>query len=85
MSADPKELTIGRRVVVRNAFGDLLPATVDRVPRDWRNKAGRGSETITTRGLFAKCWLKFASTGRTVPWPIDDVFTDLEDARCSTT
>jgi hypothetical protein len=56
----------------------LHKATVASIPRDWRDQSQ--SEVTTTRGAFPKVWLRFAK-GSLVPWPTEDVFTNVEAAR----
>lgn len=72
-----ERLHVGQRVVVRTAFNSLKRAEIATVPRDWRDISR--SETVTSRGAFLKAWVRIEGR-EPVPWPLEDVFTDLAQA-----
>lgn len=73
------ELRIGRRVLVRDAYNELLRAEIIPVPADWQDASRE--RVWTVRGAFPKCWVKLLPSHRRVPWPLSDVFTDLATAQ----
>jgi hypothetical protein len=53
--------------VVRDVGNDLHAATVDK-------RGLQGSQAV-------KVWVRLRDTSRLAPWPVEDVFIDLEEAR----
>jgi hypothetical protein len=80
-----EDLQVGQHVIVRDASNNLLKATVAPVPRDWRDRSG--SEVRSSRGQFAKVWVNVVDhivrTEHAVPWPEEDVFSDLAVAEAA--
>lgn len=74
-------LRVGRRVVARDTRNRLRPGTVDPVPHSWRVD-GCGP-AWTTKGAFPKVWIRSAETGSVVPWPAEDVFSDIDEAEAA--
>lgn len=70
-------LAVGQHVIVRDAFNQLKKAEVRPLPSHERDKTR--SKVITSHGLFLKAWVSIEGSAP-VPWPLDDIFTDLEMA-----
>lgn len=75
----PIRLEVGCRVMVRTASNELERAAIARIPRWWQDRTRNA--VVTTSGAFPKAWVKFDGARVAVPWPLADVFTDMEAAQ----
>ena len=66
-------LTLGQRVLVRDASDKIHGAEVGRVPAEWRDGSGH---VTTGKGLFPKVWVHVDGYTGAIPWPLDAVVPD---------
>jgi hypothetical protein len=68
-----RQIKVGDRVAVRDAFGAWHRGQIAPVPKDWRDASG--SHATTTRGDFPKAWVQRPDHLEPVPFPVEDIDT----------